>query len=59
VAGAPSPEDGRHLFEGLIVQWRVVAGLVGVRDGLDQRRDPDTVIAPVLAQRLFALRAGV
>ena len=35
------------------------AGLVGVRDGLERLRDPDTVIAPALAQRLLALRAGV
>jgi predicted RNA polymerase sigma factor len=34
------------------------AGLVGVRDGLERLRDPDTVIAPALAQRLLALRAG-
>ena len=35
------------------------AGLVGVRDGLWRLRDPDTVIAPQLADRLRALNSGV
>ncbi len=35
------------------------AGLVGVRDGLGRLRDPDSVIAPELAERLRALRTGV
>jgi len=35
------------------------AGLVGVRKGLERLRDPDTVIAPELAERLLALRTGV
>ena len=35
------------------------AGLVGARNGLARLRDPDTVIAPALAQRLLALRTGV
>jgi RNA polymerase sigma-70 factor (ECF subfamily) len=35
------------------------AGLVGVRNGLERLRDPDTVIAPALAERLRSLRTGV
>ena len=35
------------------------AGLVGVKDSLGRLRDPDTVIAPELAERLRALRAEV
>src|SRR5665647_2339712 len=35
------------------------AGLVGVRNGLERLRDPDTVIAPALADRLRSLRTGV
>jgi RNA polymerase sigma-70 factor (ECF subfamily) len=33
------------------------AGLVGVRNGLERLRDPDTVIAPALAERLRSLRS--
>lgn len=35
------------------------AGLVGARKGLARLRDPDTVIAPALAERLLALRTQV
>ncbi len=48
----------RHL-EGCPTCPPLYAGLVGVRNGLERLRDPDTVIAPELADRLRALRAGV
>lgn len=35
------------------------ASLVGVRDGLERLRDPDTVITPELATRLRAIRTGL
>jgi RNA polymerase sigma-70 factor (ECF subfamily) len=37
----------------------LVAGMVGVRKGLERLRDPDSVIAPELAKRLLALRTRV
>ncbi len=35
------------------------ASLVGVRDGLERLRDPDTVVTPELATRLRAIRTGL